>query len=140
MNLRIVQTADLEACLALRYRVFVIEQNVPVEIERDADDANALHILATKGGVPVGAARIVLIGETAKIGRVCVLADQRGTGLGKLLMDRTVKIASQQEGITQAKLGAQTYAIGFYEALGFTAYGPVYLDANIEHSDMVLEF
>ncbi len=40
-------------------------------------------------------------------------------------------------GISQVKLGAQVHALGFYEALGFEAFGPVYDDAGIPHRDMV---
>jgi predicted GNAT family N-acyltransferase len=137
MTIVISETKDLEACMALRFEVFVGEQAVPVEEERDALDAVATHLLATIDGTPMGTARIVWIDDTAKIGRVCVLKDARGTGLGKKLIEAAVEVAAGCEGISKAKLGSQVQAIGFYEKLGFEAFGPVYLDAGIEHRDMV---
>ncbi len=137
MSLSIDVTQDLEACLKLRFEVFVDEQGVPVEEERDALDDTATHLLALQDGTPVGTARIVFQDDTAKIGRVCVVKSARGTGLGAKLIEACVNVARNQAGITRAKLGAQTHAIGFYEKLGFEVYGPVYLDAGIDHRDMV---
>lgn len=137
MSLSIDVTQDLEACLKLRFEVFVDEQGVPVEEERDALDDSATHLLALQDGTPVGTARIVFQDDTAKIGRVCVVKSARGTGLGAKLIEACVSVARNQAGITRAKLGAQTHAIGFYEKLGFEVYGPVYLDAGIDHRDMV---
>ena len=137
MSLSIDVTQDLKACLKLRFEVFVDEQGVPVEEERDALDDSATHLLALQDGTPVGTARIVFQDDTAKIGRVCVVKTARGTGLGAKLIEACVNVARNQAGITRAKLGAQTHAIGFYEKLGFEVYGPVYLDAGIDHRDMV---
>lgn len=137
MSLSIDVTQDLEACLKLRFEVFVDEQGVPLKEERDALDDSATHLLALQDGTPVGTARIVFQDETAKIGRVCVVKTARGTGLGAKLIEACVSVAGNQAGITRAKLGAQTHAIGFYEKLGFDVYGPVYLDAGIDHRDMV---
>ena len=137
MSLSIDVTQDLEACLKLRFEVFVDEQGVPVEEERDALDDTATHLLALQDGTPVGTARIVFQDDTAKIGRVWVVKTARGTGLGAKLIEACVNVARNQAGITRAKLGAQTHAIGFYEKLGFEVYGPVYLDAGIDHRDMV---
>ena len=138
MSYAISVTNNHEACFALRHQVFVDEQGVPVEEELDELDAEATHILATKDGVPVGTARVVYQDEIAKIGRVCVLKSTRGTGLGADLIKASVQLAKDKSGMTKAKLGAQLHALGFYEKLGFSVYGPVYLDAGIEHRDMVL--
>jgi predicted GNAT family N-acyltransferase len=132
-------TTDHQTCFALRHQVFVVEQGVPKEEEIDALDASATHLLATQNGVAVGAARIVFQSQVAKIGRVCVLQPMRGTGLGVALIKAAITIARATPGVTQAKLGAQTQALGFYQKLGFEAYGPVYDDAGIDHRDMVLE-
>jgi ElaA protein len=76
-------------------------------------------------------------GSTGKIGRVCVLPEVRGTGLGAALVRAAVARLRTVPGVTLAKLGAQTHAIGFYERLGFVATGPEYPDAGIPHRDMV---
>lgn len=140
MSLNISVTEDLETCFALRHHVFVVEQGVPVEEEQDALDATATHLLAVQDGIPLGTARIVFKEDTAKIGRVCVLPSTRGTGLGAKLIEAAVETAQARPGIARAKLGAQLHAIGFYEKLGFTAFGPVYDDAGIGHRDMVRDF
>nr|WP_198431656.1 GNAT family N-acetyltransferase [Pseudorhodobacter sp. MZDSW-24AT] len=136
--MHIAATRDIAACLRLRRTVFIEEQGVSEADEVDDKDAEAIHILATVDGVPMGSARLLLIGETGKIGRVCVLPAARGTGLGAQLMRAALEELRRQPGITRAKLGSQTHALGFYERLGFVAEGPVYNDAGIPHRDMVL--
>ena len=139
MSYAISVTDDHEACFALRHHGFVDEKGVPVEEELDELEAEATHILAANDGVPVGTARVVYQDEIAKIGRVCVQKSARGTGLGADLIKAAVQLAKDQPGVKIAKLGAQLHALGFYEKLGFSVYGPVYLDAGIEHRDMVLD-
>lgn len=132
----IEETTDLAACHALRRAVFIEEQNVPEALELDDLDAGAIHLLAREGGRPVGTARILLKGDTGKIGRVAVLAQARGQGLGAALIRAALDALRTRPGITRATLGAQTHAIGFYQKLGFVAEGPVYDDAGIPHRDM----
>ena len=139
MSVEISVTQDLQICFALRHEVFVIEQDVPIEEEQDELDATATHLLARQDGDAIGTARIVFEGDTAKVGRVCVTSQARGTGLGAALIRACVEVAQGRADIGKVKLGAQTHALGFYEKLGFAAFGPVYLDAGIEHRDMVLE-
>ncbi|WP_417700196.1 GNAT family N-acetyltransferase [Pseudophaeobacter sp.] len=132
-------TQDFTACYALRHKVFVQEQGVPESEELDAHDASATHLLAWQNHAPIGTARIVFDGDLAKIGRVCVLPDLRGTGLGADLIRAALAIARDTPGIATVKLGAQIQVLGFYEKLGFSATGPVYDDAGIDHRDMVME-
>ena len=101
-------------------------------------DDQALHVLGWLDDLPVGTARVFIEGDTGKIGRVCVLASARGTGLGAALMRAAVDEFRRIPGVKQVKLGAQTHALGFYERLGFAAFGPEYMDAGIPHRDMVL--
>src|SRR5690606_32201556 len=118
--------------------VFIEEQGVSEADEVDGLDDRAIHLLATLDGTPVGCARLLVQGGTGKVGRVCVLAQARGTGLGAALMRAAVEEFRKLPGVTQVKLGAQTHALGFYERLGFAAFGPEYMDAGIPHRDMVL--
>ncbi len=129
-------TDDLEACLALRREVFIEEQNVPEEIEMDGQEDKGIHLLVRDADTPVGTARLMILGDIGKIGRVCVAKSHRGRGLGEALMDKALEVLRAQPGVTRAKLSAQTQVIGFYEGLGFEAHGPEYLDANIPHRDM----
>jgi len=130
-------TEDLAACLALRRTVFIEEQGVPEADELDDLDGQAVHLLALVGGVPMGSARLLRAGETGKIGRVCVLASARGTGLGVALMEKALAVLAEDPALRRAKLSSQTHALGFYERLGFVAEGAEYLDAGIPHRDMV---
>lgn len=134
--MKIERTRDIATCLELRRIVFMDEQGVSESDEIDGLDDDAIHLLASVDGRPVGTARIVVSGEVAKIGRVCVLADQRGTGTGAALIEAALKIAGEVPGIRRAQLGAQTHAVAFYQRLGFQAFGPVYDDAGIPHRDM----
>lgn len=140
MTPTITLTDDIATCRALRRIVFIEEQGVSEADEVDDLDGEAEHLLASLAGEPVGSARLLTLGDTGKIGRVCVLADRRGTGLGAALVRAAVARFRATPGITRVKLGAQTHALGFYEALGFTAIGPEYDDAGIPHRDMVLTF
>ncbi|MEO0830602.1 MAG: GNAT family N-acetyltransferase, partial [Pseudomonadota bacterium] len=109
MNWTISETDDLATCLALRRRVFIEEQGVSEADEVDGRDGDALHVLATLDGAPLGCARILIVGEVAKIGRVCVVKDARGTGLGAAIIKACLDVARRQPGLTRAKLGAQIH-------------------------------
>jgi predicted GNAT family N-acyltransferase len=124
---------------AIRRRVFIEEQQVPEDIEMDADDAHAFHALATLDGVAVGCGRMVEHGAgEVKIGRMAVLLDHRNTGIGaqilRFLIDR-----ARARGFRKAILHAQLTAEGFYLKEGFTAVGGVFDEAGIAHRLMERE-
>jgi ElaA protein len=133
--------ADREAALRIRFVVFVDEQNVPAEIETDVFDRDALHLLAVNvcplgTEEPVGTARVVDKGHgVVKIGRVAVLREWRGRGVGAALM-RYALNAVRAAGATTAVLDVQLPVIPFYEKLGFAVEGPVFDDAGIPHRRM----
>lgn len=132
--LRATTPEQRAACLAIREAVFVLEQNVPPEMEWDEHDATALHFLALRGERPLATARVVFKdgGRTAKIGRVAVLAEARGAGLGAALM-RAVEADPALRRVERCVLEAQLHALPFYERLGYAASGAVFLDAGIPH-------
>ena len=136
MPLTIQETRDIALCRRLRREVFIEEQGVPEAEELDDKDEVAIHLLALDEA-PLGSARLLILGETGKIGRVCVVKAARGRGIGAALIRAAVE-RFRAMGLAQAKLGAQIHALGFYEALGFEATGPVYDDAGIPHRDMIL--
>ena len=136
MTLLISETKDIPACRALRGTVFIHEQGVSVADELDDQDENAIHLLATLDGTPIGTARLLVHGTIGKIGRVCVLSDHRGTGIGAALIRQALVSLRKDASLTTARLGSQTHAIPFYEGLGFTAHGAIYDDAGIPHRDM----
>ena len=127
---------DYAPCIALRRQVFMDEQGISEADEIDDLDDQAVHLLATVDGNPVGTARILVSGDLGKIGRICVVPSQRGTGLGVALVNAALDHLRNRGDIVHAKLGAQDHAIEFYEKLGFVAEGAFYDDAGIPHQDM----
>ena len=130
----ITQTeAEREQCYDIRKAVFVEEQAVPLELEMDEYDDVAVHFLMRDTAqTPLATARLLDKHGLAKIGRVAVLKDARGLGLGLTLMQFVIEEA-RRRGFTEAVLDSQTYAIPFYERLGFTAEGNEFDDAGIPH-------
>jgi len=129
--------AERRTCLCLRWTVFVEEQNVPPSLEVDEHDAaGAVHALALLDGVPAGTGRFVLIGPgVARIGRMAVLDDARGKGLGMALL-RFLEAEARKRGARQFTLNAQVSARRFYEKAGYQAVGPIFDDADIAHVRM----
>jgi predicted GNAT family N-acyltransferase len=120
----------------LRHAVFVVEQSVPVELEIDDHDSDAVHLVAVRGeDEVVGTLRIVALDAVAKIGRLAVRADARRGGIGRRLMLEALAYA-ECNGFRDIILSAQLTATDFYVGLGFTAEGDVFDDAGIPHIDM----
>ncbi|WP_406728028.1 GNAT family N-acetyltransferase [Streptomyces sp. GD-15H] len=141
-----VEPGDREACFAVRKEVFVAEQGVPENLEYDAHDSGAVHVLALgEDGTALGTGRL-LHGEAAAaknggdasagaLGRLAVMRRARGLGIGAALV-RGVEEAARARGLTAVDLHAQTHALGFYGRLGYEAYGPEFLDAGMPHRAM----
>ena len=134
--MRIEVTRDIATCQRLRRVVFIDEQGVSEADEVDGLDVQAIHLLALDGDTPVGTARLLLKGPVGKIGRVCVLPQARGTGLGAALIGKALEVLRDQPGLREAYLGAQSHATGFYEKLGFAVEGDEFMDAGIPHRHM----
>ncbi len=77
MDIRIASEHDLGSVFALRFEVFVLEQKVSPDIERDSEDAHALHIIAKENCTAVGCARLIISENDAHIGRLAVKKEQR---------------------------------------------------------------
>lgn len=119
----------------IRAKVFVEEQNVPKELELDGLDPKCGHVLVKSGSDYVATGRIQSDGH---IGRVAVLKDFRGLGLGKEIIKSLIEVA-KSKGLGKVYLGAQVTAKGFYSMLGFSEYGCIFVDAGIEHIMMELK-
>ncbi|MGW1881778.1 GNAT family N-acetyltransferase [Streptomyces sp. NPDC001970] len=134
-----VDAADREACFAVRKEVFVVEQGVPEDIEYDAHDAGAVHVLAVGPDGPLGTGRLLtgLLPDptVGSLGRLAVTEAARGLGVGAALV-RAIEVSARDRGLTSVDLHAQTHALGFYERLGYEAYGPEFPDAGIPHRAM----
>lgn len=125
-----------EALQRVREIVFIDEQQVPREIEWDGEDDACTHFLAlTEAGQAVGCARLMPSGQ---IGRMAVLPDYRGTGLGRRLLDEAIEEAKRQ-GLQRVHLHAQIHAADFYRKAGFLPEGGEFMEAGIPHQAMALE-
>ena len=144
---RVSDPADVAEALRIRHVVFVSEQGVPEDLERDDRDADADHFLVGPAGLEVGASRLVVeepgfeevdpgLGPVAHLGRLAVLPAARGTGLGAALV-RAVEARAAERGLAVVYLAAQTHAVQFYERLGYSAYGPEFDDAGLPHRHML---
>ena len=117
----------------VRHAVFVEEQKVPPEIELDDFDPVSLHALAfDPAGRLLGTGRLLPDGH---VGRMAVLRQARGTGVGSALLAALLQ-AARARGDREVALSAQTHAIPFYERFGFVAEGEEYDDAGIPHRRM----
>lgn len=125
----------------LRIEIFVKEQGVPEENEFDDYDLQVPHLVIFSDGEAVATGRNIPYGEnTVKIGRIAVKKEKRGLRLGEKIVKELLRKA-KEDGAKTVKVGAQTHAVGFYEKCGFSLVGtPEYLEENIPHYDMYLEF
>lgn len=123
----------------VRKRVFVDEQGVPISLEIDEFDNTASHFIVYDEQQPIGAGRIREIDTgVGKVERVCVLKELRGKHLGNLIMHELEKHAKSAN-MNKIVLNAQSYAVPFYEKLGYTVTSPEFMDADIPHRAMEKE-
>lgn len=139
-------TTDLDSqtykdSLGIRMKVFLGEQNVPIEVEI-ADEEICLHVVLymkqdnSDTDIPMATARLYPYDEeTLKVQRVAVIEEGRGKGLGDKMM-RYLEDYAKEEGAAKLILGAQTHALAFYQKLGYESYDERYLEAGIEHQNM----
>ncbi|WP_062465080.1 GNAT family N-acetyltransferase [Demequina soli] len=155
MQVSVVASREgLEEALAVRFAVFVDEQGVSPDMERDAqdDDARTVHVLVhADDGAVLGTGRLLaphtdefhadhgaMDPANPHIGRLAVLAAARGTGAGRVLMGALEAEALARHGVdgcVRVELSAQDQAMPFYARLGYVAHGDGYLDEGIPHHD-----
>ena len=123
-------------CRSVRDEVFVAEQNVPIELEHDANDPVCLHVVAISvaDGVAVGTGRLLPDGH---IGRMAVRKPWRAQGVGGAMLALLIEEA-RERGHAKVVLNAQLSAEAFYRAFGFKAVGEVFREAGIDHQTMEL--
>ena len=134
---------DFAAALAIREVVFIEEQRVPEEIERDDEDPTAHHVLAMVGGHAIGTGRLVELtappageeGKWGRIGRMAVLVAHRRGRIGSRILAELEEEAVRR-GLSGIVLHAQIYAHGFYKHMGYVDHGPIFDEAGIPHVEM----
>jgi predicted GNAT family N-acyltransferase len=126
---------EMDQVMALRHAVFCAEQGVPEDLERDAEDATALHVVAVDGGRVVATCRLLGDGSTVRLGRMAVDRAWRGRGMGAAVLDAAHAMAAER-GAAAVEIHAQTSALGFWERAGYVAEGPEFEEAGIAHVAM----
>lgn len=119
----------------IRRKVFIEEQHIAESDEWDEQDAISIHFIVFHQDQPIATARLL---QNNSIGRVAVLTDFRGKGVGLVIMQAIIAFAEQHNRLA-LKLSSQVHAISFYQRLGFTTQGSEYLDCGIPHIDMTLQ-
>lgn len=124
---------DGDALRHVRRFVFIDEQQIPESLEWDDDDPMSLHALAVNSeGSPIATGRLLQDGH---IGRIAVLREWRGHGVGAALFQHLLH-AAEQRGHRALYLNAQIHAVGFYAKYGFVPAGPEFIEAGIPHIEM----
>ena len=125
---------DTRAVMDIRMRVFVDEQGFSPEAEIDAFDQMAVYALVyDEDDRPAGTGRLIIDGKSRfQIGRVCVLPEARGRGLGDLVM-RMLLYRALELGAGEVWVGAQLPAVGFYARYGLAPRGEVYDEEGVPH-------
>ncbi len=134
---------ELYDIMALRQEVFIVEQNCPY-LDADGKDPHCWHLTGRNdGGKLVCYTRLLPKGlaydDYISIGRVVSSPSARGTGAGKILMQRSIELCIHLFGNQPIKIGAQSYLLKFYEGFGFRSTGEEYLEDGIPHTKMILE-
>lgn len=144
MIVPVTEEAQRLSAYQIREQVFIQEQRVPPEVERDALDEQALHVLAVvsqTASVAAGTARAFENPEDRQevmIGRVAVLPAYRGQGIARRMTQWLIDWA-REGGYKRARLHAQSYIVPLYAGLGFKNVGAEFFEAGISHQEMILE-
>jgi len=126
--------------LKLRQDVFVLEQT-SLYADIDGKDQQALHHLITdkRTGQVLGAIRLFVEAQAgiARIGRVVIAPQARGTGMGRAMMQEGIGKAQEIAPGCKVHVSAQAYLEKFYGSLGFETVSDVYIEDGIPHIDMI---
>ena len=130
---------ELYEILSLRSVVFVVEQNC-VFLDTDHKDQKCMHLMGWNENDLVAYCRIVPPGIAYKepsIGRVVSSPKYRGTGSGRMMMEKAIAITRELFDNQPIRIGAQLYLEKFYSSLGFEPQGDIYLEDGIKHVEMI---
>lgn len=136
--------SDVYEILALRSRVFVVEQDCVFQ-DADGRDPYAWHLVGWSGEGPdqklIAYARVFEAGvryAEASIGRIVSAPEVRGTGIGRMIVEESMRFCAERWPSQPVRIGAQRRLEGFYAGFGFVADGEPYIEDDIEHIDMLL--
>ncbi len=118
----------------IRTCVFVEEQEIDLELDFDGLDERATHVLVCSKNDAIGTGRLLNDGH---IGRIAVLKESRGLGVGKSALLALIAEAKERN-YARVYLGSQLHAVEFYKKFGFKTCGDVFVEAGIDHIEMEL--
>jgi predicted GNAT family N-acyltransferase len=140
LKIEIVKWLDgLSQLKNIREKVFIQEQKVTPQLEWDGMDEKAIHFLVFNDKAAIGCARAIVIKDHMQLGRMAVLKEYRGQGIGSALIEKAMTTAKLNQ-LSAIYISAQCHAIDFYKKFGFEVTSDIYLDAEIPHRDMTLDF
>ncbi len=129
---------DLTEAYNIRLKVFVEEQDVPIEEEIDEIDMIAQHIIVYKNSIPVGTGRVFQQKDKFYLGRIAVLKTYRGQNIGDFMVRKLMEKAFEM-GAHEVHIHAQITVEEFYKKQGFKPYGKEYYEAGIKHINMLVK-
>jgi ElaA protein len=128
---------SLYALLALRQRVFVVEQHCAY-LDADGADLQAHHLLGWEEDTLRAYLRVLPSAgdRPPRIGRVLTAPEVRGTGLFRPLMHEGLRGLRERLGAVPVHIEAQAHLVRAYASLGFVVVGPEYDEDGIPHVPM----
>lgn len=136
MNIKIAESnKEITDAYHIRKTVFVTEQQVPLSIEMDNYDDEAIHFIGYLNDVPILASRLRFVNDYGKLERICVLKEHRGKSFGQHVI-QAMELTIKGHGYDRAVLNAQEHAINFYKKLGYRVISKPFIDAGIPHVTM----
>lgn len=131
---------ELYACMRLRQEVFVVEQDCPY-LDADGKDQQSWHLLGWQNQQLVAYTRLVPGGisypDYVSIGRVVTHQSVRRTGVGRALMQESIRQIARLFPEMPVKMSAQCYLVDFYKSFGFETTGAAYPEDGIPHIAMI---
>lgn len=133
----------LYAALALRQRVFAVEQHCAY-LDADGIDVHAWHLLGWERAEPGALCAYLRVVDPGarfaepSIGRVAVAAARRGCGLGRTLMERGIAVCASLHPGRPIRIAAQSRLAQFYASLGFAVASEPFDEDGIAHVEMLL--
>ena len=125
---------ELDHAREIRKKVFIMEQNVPEDVEIDQYEDTSKHIIALIDDRFIGTARWRKTENGIKLERFAVLKEKRGLGIGKELVRFILEQINTEPVIY---LHAQDHVISFYKKLGFYSVGDHFYEGGISHQKMI---
>ena len=117
------------ASLYLRFCVFVLERNIAMADEFDAnDEKGTVNAVVYEKDQPVSTGRFLAETKTeARLTRIATLKDYRGRGYGAKVIE-ALEAYAKDKGFHQLTIHSELTAQTFYESLGYQAFGSKYLE------------